>query len=165
VALDSTVGGVSANSYVSQATATTYLTDKLSAALLASWTAASSGDKDSYLIAATVRLDTERWMGSKVFFDQRLQWPRYGTYDPDGIVYDHLVIPLPIEQATAELAYALLGTPTMMDATGLDAFQNVRIGSLDVTPRGVSVASLPPLVKRLIAPLRLAGSSGYVSRA
>lgn len=162
MALDATVSGAAANSYITQAAATAYLADRLD---IAAWTAATSAEKDAALIMATTRLDTEDYIGSRVFISQRLRWPRYGATDPDGLLYDHLTIPNTMLQATCELALAIIGQPSLMTDTGLESFINVKMGSLDVTPRFIAAARLPALVKRLIAPVRLGGYSTPVYRA
>ena len=162
MALDSTVGGVAANSYVSQAAASSYFSGRLGTG---DWTNASSADKDASLMMATARLETETYQGSRVFVDQRLAWPRYGTYDRDDVLLSSITIPLMIQQATFEYALALLGNPTQLGDTGLEAFENVKVGSLDVTPRDVRSAQLPALVKQLIAPVRMGGMGTLVYRA
>lgn len=162
MALNATVGGTSSNSYVTQAEATAYFAGRLD---VTTWTSASSNDKDAALMMATARLDAETYTGSRVFTDQRLHWPRYSTFDRDGIVLDHTTIPLVIQQATFEFALALLREPTLLGDTGLEWFENVKIGSLDVTPRSITSARLPAFVKQLIAPVRKGGMGTPVQRA
>lgn len=162
MSLDATLAGAAANSYFTQAAATAYLTDRLD---ITAWTSATSGEKDAALIMATTRLETEEYVGSRVFVTQRLKWPRYGATDPDGLLYDHLTIPNIILQAECELALAIITDPALMADSGLEAFVNVKLGSLDVTPRFVAAAALPALVKRLIAGVRLGGYGTPVYRA
>lgn len=163
MALDATVGGTGSNSYITQAAATTYFGGRLDVAV---WTAAVSGDKDSALMMACVRLEAEAWQGSRVYVDQRLAWPRNSTYDRDGVLYTSTAIPLILQQAQCELALTMLKSPSRMDDTGLEGFINVKLGSLDVTPRGgTRPDSLPALVKRLLSPVLLTGSGIPVYRA
>jgi Putative DnaT-like ssDNA binding protein len=163
MALDSTVGGASANSYVSQAAATAYLAGRLN---VTDWTSASSAEKDAALMMATVLLDAQDYDGVKVSTTQRLQWPRYSTYDRDGWFFASDAIPLLVQQATFEYALALLREPTLLDDSGLEGFANVRLGSLDVTPRPRNATTLPALVRQLLAPvLAGGGSSVHVARA
>ena len=161
--MDSTVGGASANSFVSQAAASTYFGGRLGAD---AWTDASTTDKDAALMMATLRLDAENYVGYTVTLTQRLQWPRFSTYDRNGHFYASDAIPLVIQQATFEYALALLQEPTLLNDTGLEMFQNVRLGNLDVTPRNLASARLPAIVKQLIAPVRQGGGvSTPVQRA
>ena len=162
MALISTIGGTTSNSYVSQSEASAYFAGRLG---VSEWTSATSSEKDAALMMATVRLEAEYYAGLRVYADQRLQWPRIGTYDRDGIQHSSSSIPLIVQQATFEYALALLREPTLLDDTGLNAFANVKMGSLDVTPRSVSATTLPALVKQLIAPVRLGGMSTPVARA
>jgi hypothetical protein len=162
VSIDSTVGGASANSYVSQAAASAYFMDRLDAD---EWLSAPTNHQAAALIMATRRLDEERYHGCVTSTDQALQWPRAGVTDPNGFVYDSAEIPAPIQRATFELALALLKEPTLLNDSGLNAFESISIPSLDITPRSTPAAALPSYVKRLIAPLRVGGSHSHVSRA
>lgn len=162
MALDATISGAAANSYFTQAAASAYLADRLNNT---AWTGATSAEKDAALIMATTRLETETYVGSRVFITQRLKWPRYGAVDPDGLLYDHLTIPYLILQAQCELALAIVTDPALLADSGLESFVNVKLGSLDVTPRYIPAAQLPALVRRLIAPVRLGGYSTPVYRA
>ena len=161
MALEASVGGAAANSYVTQAAASSYFTNRLD---VAEWTAASSSDKDAALMMATARLEAESYVGYKTSFTQRLSWPRFSTYDRDDMLYASDAIPLVIQQATFELALALLREPTLLGDTGLEGFQNVKLGSLDVTPRNLAASQLPAFVKQLIQPVRASGSGTHVAR-
>lgn len=162
MSLDATVGGASSNSYATQSAATSYFGDRLDAA---TWTSAVTGDRDSSLIMATLRLDTEDYKGAPLFFTQRLKWPRAWVYDNDGRLLSSATIPQVIQQATFEYALALLKEPTLLGDSGLEGFINVKLGSLDVTPRVIAGAALPAFIKRLIAPVRVGGFGSNVVRA
>lgn len=165
MALDATLGGTSSNSYVTQADATAYLTDRLNAASLATWSALASGDKDAALIAATLRLDVEHYAGAPVTSTQRLKWPRVGAYTADDLLLDSSTIPRLITDAQCEMAWAIAQNPAFLEESGLEGFQHVKVGSLDVTPRFLAAAQLPSIVKQLIAPVRRGGFGVHVSRA
>ena len=154
MSLDSTIGGAAANSYTTQAAASSYFSGRLA---VDAWNDASTTEKDASLMMATMRLDAENYIGYRVSYTQRLQWPRYSTYDRDGILYASDAIPLVIQQATFEYALALLQEPTLLGDTGLEGFENVRLGNLDVTPRPIAAARLPAIVKQLIGPVRSGG--------
>ena len=81
MALDATVKGTSANSYSTQADATTYFGDRLG---VATRTSASSGDKDSSLVMATRFLDQMMWKGERTTTTQALSYPRQFLPDPDA---------------------------------------------------------------------------------
>ena len=162
MALDSTIGGTAANSYVSQAAAASYFAGRLGTT---AWDTASSTDRDASLIMATARLEAENYAGMRVYINQRLQWPRFATYDRDGIMYSISEIPLVVQQATFEYALALLQEPTLLGDSGLEAFTNIKLGTLDITPRAMSAAQLPAFVKHLIAPVRIGGMGTVVARA
>lgn len=163
MAIDFTVGGATANSYLSEVAATAYFVDRLDSA---AWSDASLRQQQNALMMATMRLEAENYDGSKVTTTQRLQWPRYSTYDRDGQVFASDEIPVLVQEATCELALALLKEPSMFDASGLEGFVNVKLGSIDVTPRvGTPSVQLPAIVKRLLAPVLLAGYGVHVVRA
>lgn len=155
MALDATVGGPTANSYLSLSDATALATDRLDAA---EWSSATMETQAAALIMATSRLNLEAYTGSPVTYTQALAWPRYFTFDVDQRLIASDSIPLFIKRATFEYALALLKEPTLWADSGLQAFQNVKIGSLDVTPRGYAAPPIPDIVKRLIAPVRRGGS-------
>lgn len=165
MALDATIGGSSSNSYITRAQATAYFGNRLNVAEWTAAVAAGGADADAALVMACTRLEAETYQGSRVYYTQALRWPRYMVFDRDGILYDYLSIPLPVQEAQAELALAILKSPTLNDATGLEGFVNVKLGSLDVTPRFQMGGALPPLVRRLIAPVLVAGYGTPVVRA
>jgi hypothetical protein len=156
MALDATVGGVASNSYASRADAQSYFGDRLN---VAEWDDAADLDKDRALVMATRRLEAEEYVGVRVDINQALQWPRYSTYDRDGLLYDTDAIPEPVKAATYEFALALLKDQTLLADTGLEGFQSVTLGALSVTPRARRAAPLPAVVERLLA--HLLTSSGY----
>ena len=158
MALDATIGGASSNSYVLRADATAYFGDRLDTT---EWDDASNASMDSALVMATLRLDQEEWVGTRADEDQNLKWPRYGVY-VDGIYQDSDAIPRPIEEATYELALAILKDTTLLADTGLEGFANVKLGELDVTPRFREGGTLPAEVERLLRGLKT--SSAYTGR-
>lgn len=73
MAFDSTVGGASANSYLSVADADTlaaYHRKK------ATWDAMTTAEKEIYLVSSTARIDREKYAAYPTASDQRLKWPR-----------------------------------------------------------------------------------------
>ena len=148
--LVATVGGALSNSYITRANASLYFDTRV-AAEVAEWAAAVDADKDRALISATYRLEQEEYAGVVSDRDQVLKWPRAGLTDEDARQYDDDEIPEPIERAVCELALALLKSEVTLGDSGLEGFENVQVGSLDVTPRASRQAGvLPEQVKRLL---------------
>lgn len=146
--LIATAQATNANAYVSRSDAQSYLDGRLD---VAEWTDATNVDTDRALIMATGRLDIEEFVGSPTTFTQRLQWPRGNVPDPWGSYYASDTIPRLIEEATAELALAYLKSGASLDDTGLEGFNNVKVGPLDVTPRiGRKGDALPSIVRRIL---------------
>jgi hypothetical protein len=100
-------GLTTANSYVTVADATAYFTRRLYSGI---WSAASAGDQAAALVWATSLLDQQlRWQGDRISTTQALEWPRSYVLTPDrDAYYDSASIPAWLEDATAELAQALL---------------------------------------------------------
>lgn len=107
--LDATIGGVTANSYVTEAEATAYFADSLQGD---SWTSLSS--KEAALVSATRYLDMLGWKGSRATTEQALELPRNYLCDINGTLIESDVIPPKIKQAVYELALYM--------ALNLDAF-------------------------------------------
>lgn len=163
---DSTVQGASANSYVSESDFATYMGGRLD---IAEYTAAATATIQAALAMATARLETESWLGSPTTTAQRLSWPRAYVphqhwadtgftvpyYGPP--VYDSATIPESVKQACYELALMYLKDSTQLADTGLEGFEQVSVGPIDVTPRHAHKAgSLPAHVCRLLRGIRSA---------
>lgn len=112
MALVATVGAKTANSYVTQAEATTYFADH---PLTATWTAQSSAQKDQFLIQATRDIDTETLAGVKYdtdidatdgLPDQALHFPRSQDVTSSAVKY----IPIAVKRACYEQAIELART-------------------------------------------------------
>jgi len=156
--LDATVGGASANAYLTATEATAYLEGHVNAA---AWTAATTGAQEQALVAATRRLDQDDWRGGKADPAQALRWPRAYVTDADGNDLATDAIPREIKDATAELALALLGNPAYLEGSTLGAYAEVQVGPISVTPtsRATTLHQLPAAVLRLTALWRR-GSGG-----
>lgn len=123
------------------------------------WDDADEDEREASLMMATARLDLEAWRGQVTETTQRLQWPRKYVYDRNGTLYAIDAIPRPIQEATYELALAILDDPEVLGGgDSLAEFQNLRLGSLDITPRVTGSTPLPVQVSRLLAELRIAGA-------
>lgn len=136
MALDATVGGPNANSYLTVAEADAYFATRLFSSL---WTAAVTATKEAALIQATRMLDAKVtqpwtaaqlpdgftirrvstlgadqqsfvvWNGSPATAEQALLWPRSGMVDKLGNELPDDVIPQGVKDAVCELALLALG--------------------------------------------------------
>lgn len=161
--LDATVGGASANAYTDVAAADVYFDERLNSA---AWTAANADDKARALIQATRRVDQEQFDGvpvdpptdseaSQSTQTQALKWPRQAAENDADWTYDDDQIPIIIRQATMELALSYLTADgDLLADSGLEAFEKVVVGPLEVTPRHSQQAGeLPENVRRLLRPV------------
>jgi len=147
VVLDATVSGASANTYVTLAQADAYFDERLDST---DWTGATDNNKGKALVQAARRLDQIRWVSIKADADQKLQWPRSAAVDEDGNTVDSDEIPQCIKDAQCEMALFMLDSDLLSDS-GLEAFEQVEIGPIKVTPRqGRRAGELPENVYREI---------------
>lgn len=152
--LDATIGGGSANSYITLASAVSYFEGRLD---VAEWTAAATATKEVALVMATSRLDVEVYVGEPAATTQALQFPRNNVPERNGsgYYYESTEMPAPVGYAQCEMALALLKDSTLASDTGLEAFTHLKVGSLDVTPRASRKAgALPAAVVRLLYGIR-----------
>lgn len=166
-----TVGGTASNSYVTSAEFTTWAETRQPAT---AYTDATPDERIRALISATRRLDQAPWKGVRVNETQALQWPRYGVEKPDiaysvldgpmfmeSTWYDTDEIPQRVKNAQMETAYQILAGGVTPDNTGLEGFQNVKVGPLDITPNHSRRAGqLTEDVTREIKPLLKVTSGG-----
>lgn len=156
-AIDATAGSAAANAYLTEAEATAYLDGRVDSA---AWTTATPDQRIRAIISATRRLDQEQYLGLKADPDQAREWPRFGVVVHGLFYLDTGTIPPRIRNGTAELALALLSTPGLLDASGLEAFESVKVGPLEVTPaKGTRAGDLPEPVRREIRPLLASNGS------
>ena len=148
MALDATLGGASANSYVTVAEADAYFATSFGRT---AWGSASAANKEIVLIESTRLLDLlVSWKGYVKSDTQALQWPR--TYVPniDGRYISDSIVPKDVKNAVFELAYSLLSNG------GFQASENelskVKVGpvSIDFSDT-VKSNGLPKMVRDMIA--------------
>lgn len=165
---DATVGGASANSYVTVAAADAYFETRF---LAEAWTALANADKEKALVAATMRLETERWVGYKATDDQALQWPRLSVLDSNDRLVDSDAIPSAVQYATCEVALDLVQQTTAGTdpnaLTGLEPFTGLSIGPVQLSLRssGRAPGALPTLAIRWLAPFRMAAGTTRFERS
>ena len=148
MALDATIAGASADSYISVADADTYHGTNLN---VTDWTGASNDSKERSLKMATRLLD-ERidWVGSKNTDAQALRWPRGLVTTPDGYAVETTEIPTAVTSATAELAKYLIAGDRVADADG-KGIASMAVGSIDLTFDKTDTADvLPSIVREML---------------
>jgi hypothetical protein len=139
-AIDTTVGGASANSYVSLADALAYHQDSLYGF---GWVDASVEQQTRALISATRLLDeTFEFVGVATTATQALKWPRFGVYDQGGNTFGvvgingYLVssseIPQRLQRATAELAKWLLASDRSAEPSDAEGIKRLVAGPVQV---------------------------------
>lgn len=112
VTVDASVGGASANSYLTVADADA-IADLRLGTLAWEGATVTTDDKGRALIAATAYLDQLSWIGAKASTAQALLWPRSDVECGDK-VYASNVIPSEVKAGTFDLANALLATPALL---------------------------------------------------
>lgn len=132
MALDATVGGATANSYITEADATAYLTS--SRLYISAWTSATLANKEVALIWATSLIDTSyEFEGSKWTLGQALRWPRIGAIDIDGVLISSGSVPEVLKRATALLALNLLTSNRMEEPALLGlGISEAKVGPMEV---------------------------------
>lgn len=118
LALVTTVGGATSNSYATLAQVATVMDELLP--VPEAWATATADRKNRALVKATRILDQRMaWRGERVDDTQALEWPRVGVPKPSGLYsYDSDEIPGPVTTAQARLALFLLE----QDDAGTDPF-------------------------------------------
>ena len=143
VVIDATVGGLTANCYVTRAEADAYFESHISSA---GWDAATN--KDALLIHSSRLLDHYMdWNGVQYEDEtlQYMQWPRSGVYDVD---YD--IIPTRVKEATYELANWMAANGTSVETA--DA-SKIRVGPFTIDLDTDAGYMLPPQISRLLTAL------------
>jgi hypothetical protein len=175
ISIDATVGGASANSYLTLSDANAIIDGLVQDDDVAAWASATDDQKNRALYTATQRIDRERFLGARATDTQSLQWPRTGVRKPDTYINTYSVgfpfrittdyftdteIPDQVKKAQAVLAVYLNNNKDGLGLSGLEDYKNVKIGNLDVTPNtygAVGADRIPPMVERYFTGLRISG--------
>jgi len=126
-------GKTDADSYISQADATTYIGKYTGST---TWAGATSDNKDAALRRAAQYLDLaygDKWKGQRKTEDQSLDWPRYNVLDRDGFYVDSDSVPVAVKNAQCEMAVEILdnGEPmTKLENAGSVKKYAVRVGPI-----------------------------------
>ena len=159
--LDATVGGATANSYVTLDEAIEYF-------ILRSHSSAWEDfeDKENALITATSVIDWYvTWKGVRASGTQALDWPRAEVYDKVGVYYEETVIPNDVKVAVYEYALSALSADRTADRD-LAGLSEVRAGSLMLkTDDGVyntTPGTIPEKIWKILAGLTTKSGAGVV---
>jgi hypothetical protein len=181
ITIDATVGGASANSYLTLADAQALIDGMVENDDVTAWASATTDQKNRALYTATQRIDRERFLGARVTDTQALQWPRTGVRKPDTYINTYAIgfpfkittdyftdteIPDQIKQAQVVLAVYLNNNKDGMGLSGLEDYKSVSIGSLSVTTAGASAMAtgadrVPPIYERYLTGLRISGPGNF----
>ena len=134
------------NSYVSEAFADSYFTDRGNA----TWAAALTADKETALVRATDYLDKRfgpKFRGFKQSMSQALEWPRIGALDDDDYLLNGVDnIPRQLQKATAEYGLRALSAVLAPDNTNAGiAITKKKVGPIE-TVNELSNPGSPSLV-------------------
>jgi len=155
MAIDTTINGDNANSYISIEDANDYFMGRLYSDL---WINADDIKKEQALRTATARIDMEKFYGDKQQSSQALKFPRVNIGYLDGVLIDG-ILPKTLLNATCELAIYLLSNDMSKPSVDLSGVQKFKAGSLSIDfvepdkNDNVTVDNneLPPFVKYLLA--------------
>ena len=181
ITIDATVGGASANSYLTLADAQDLIDGMVENDDVTAWASATTDQKNRALYSATQRLDRERFLGARATDTQALQWPRTGVRKPDTYIntyatgfpfritadyYTDTEIPDQVKQAQVVLAIYLNNNKDGLGLSGLEDYKSVTIGSLSVTSAGASSMAtgadrVPPIFERYLTGLRISGPGNF----
>lgn len=150
-AIDSTVGGASANSYSSIADADAYHETHLYAS---DWEDAAAEDKCKALQMATRVLDQRfEWKGVAVGSVQALLWPRVAAMYPNGHPIPSDIVPTAVKHATAEFARQLIVSDRTADSvTDTKGIKLLTAGPVTMEFRSVSAKPISDSVQGFLVP-------------
>ena len=147
-AIDTTISGANANSYLTLAEAETYFDDRLN---ISAWQDTDADNRTRALLHAAQRLERENWLGDRATTTQRLAWPRIGVAKVEE--YESDEIPQQIKDAQCELALHLLANGAAPGA-GNSRVKSFSADGLSVTREFATiVGSLPEEIAGLLAAL------------
>ena len=169
-AIDATLGGTSANSYVTLAAANTYFETVPNSS---TWIDKTDDQKNRSLISATRWIDALTFYGDRCTETQALKWPR-DEYKVDGIDLVCTLIPEGIKVATYELARAFANDTDAITGTSgtTGIYDEVELGELRVKYNKTSQTSgvinnvfdVYPWLQTYLGPYCLGGASNHAVR-
>jgi len=177
ITITATVGGASANSFITEAELIAYVAARPNAHTSATTSGSTATeDEKAAMVQAARELDAALWQGSRVDGTQRLAWPRAYVPDPDyphdatdaltdepGYL-DSTTIPRRVKDAQCELTVQFLKAGAT-DLSMPSSVEGVKRRRIDVLETEYQVGALAtrgfarfPLVQQWLAPLLKAGS-------
>ncbi len=169
-AIDATLGGTSANSYVTLAAANTYFETVPDSS---TWVNKTDDQKNRALISATRWIDALSFYGDRCTETQALKWPRE-EYTVDGIELACTLIPEGIKVATYELARAFANDTSSITGTSgtTGIYDEVELGELRVKYNKTSQTSgvinnvfdVYPWLQTYLGPYCMGGASNHAVR-
>lgn len=153
--LVATPGAANANSFTTREFANSYHEGRLHTA---TWTTATDADKDVALVMATTILSTRvRWKGAPTTSTQALPFPRTGLVNRNGVPVPDNVVPVELQQATAELARLLLATDrTAENEIAASGLKSLKAGPVSLAFREdlqtTPTRMVPDYVRALLVP-------------
>lgn len=163
MALDTTAGSATQNSFSTVAEFKTFRTNRLPA--VAAVLAAADAQIEVALVVAGRGLDANLdWTGAAVDAVQAMTWPRSGMLTRNGFAIGSTTIPQPLKDAQCEMAYQLLAGANLAgdNDAAKKSVSSVRAGSVSVAFQNVDSSS-KDAVDMLIR--RLGSEFNYVSNA
>ena len=177
ITIVATVGSATANSYVTLTEANSFVEGLTQSDDVVAWGNSTDDEKNRALFSATRRIDREKFLGAKASDTQARQWPRsgvrvpdqytnlYGLSFPNRILADYYTdteIPPEVQDAQIELAVYLNNNKDGIGLSGLEDFNAVSIGNINVTPNfygRTGVDRIPPIIDQYLKGLRIGGSA------
>lgn len=157
VTVDTTVGGASANSYVSAAEADTYVGNYvLDDDRRGEWLNYPADTKARLLLLACRNIDGYMaWSGEKASKEQALEWPRESASDSHGYSIDSDIIPQCLKDAQVEAALWLKDNSGKVPQSNYSKFDSIKVGSISInynqTSGGPAQQYLPDNVLALLS--------------
>ena len=177
ITIVATAGAATANSYISLTEANELIEGLVADDDVIAWEAGTTSDdyRNRALYTAAQRIDRERFLGARATDTQSMQWPRTGVRKPDTYINTYATgfpfrittdyftdteIPDQIKKALAVLSVYLNNNKDGLGLSGLEDYQNIKVGSLDATPNNygaVGADRVPPMFERYFTGIRISG--------
>lgn len=151
MALDATVGGTTANSFLTVARANLVIQEgRVSAS---AWATAAEAQRAASLVGASQLLSHGfNWNGTRASTTQALPFPRTGIVS-DGVTISNTTIPRAIEEAVIDIAFGLLSGAAAssgeLQKLGLSVLK-VDVIRLEASDQPANVSEIPDRVSYLL---------------
>ena len=182
ITIDATVGGASANSYITLADANLIVQGLVVNDNVTAWASSITDHKNRALYTAAQRIDRERFLGARTNDTQALEWPRSGVKKPytysstynalypsnlQPAFYADNEIPKRVKYAQVHLAVYLNNNKDGLDLSGFEDFNEISIGNINVKPRfygAVGANRIPPIIEQYLTGIRISGPATIAVR-